>query len=246
MRPDSSIAAERALGLVRVSAQDRLGRSRLHDHDAHAVRDHVVELACDPAPFERDRVARGQLALPVDAPAPVPHDPTDRERKTHREERGARHLDPVGVAVRPRDGGGHGERQDRERLAGGAFLVGGDRVGGHDEREERFRRRTLERGERDRRCPYHHRARHGPTPALVEREGRRDEEGGGEDVRLANTRPGIAREPQIELRVHQRRGREQPVPDPGVDPRQALPRRGFPFHRSTVSRCPGSRRHPAG
>ena len=138
------------------------------------------------------------------------------------------------------------ERHDRERLAGGAFVIGGDRVSGHDEREERFRRRTLERAERECRCCHHRGGRHGATPALVERDGRHDEDGGREEIRLADPRAGVARHPQVQLRVHQRGGSEQTVPDADVDPGESLPSGGlFVPPLNGIPRRP-RRRHPAG
>ena len=71
---------------------------------------------------------------------------------------------------------------------------------------------------------------------MVQRDGRHDEEGCSEEVRLANTRTGVARQPQIQLRVHERGSGEQPIPDADVDPCEALPGGGLTFHRLTVSR----------
>src|SRR5204863_3651013 len=54
--------AESAARLLRVVKQARPGL-RLHDHHAHAVRDHVVELAGDPPALLGDR--RPRLLLPL-------------------------------------------------------------------------------------------------------------------------------------------------------------------------------------
>jgi hypothetical protein len=49
------------LGL-RVGAHGEPAGPGVHGHDAHAVRDDVVQLACDPDPFRRHRVPRELLA----------------------------------------------------------------------------------------------------------------------------------------------------------------------------------------
>ena len=59
---------ERRSGRTR---HDPFGRPGLHDHDAHAVGDDVVQVACDPGPLVEDRLAGEQLALGLGADRPL-------------------------------------------------------------------------------------------------------------------------------------------------------------------------------
>ena len=47
---------QRLIRLGRIARRDQTGGARLHDHHAHAVGDHVVEVARDPVAFLRGRL----------------------------------------------------------------------------------------------------------------------------------------------------------------------------------------------
>ena len=159
-RPLDSIARKTLDHTLRVADEMR-SRLRLHDDDADAVRDHVVELARDPPSFLGDRQLRLLLALAFEplravleigdalpSSAQVAADePRDRERQPGRGS-GAARAERAGPREVGRCDRRHRDSSDEGRAA--VVAVRADRVEGEQHGQEDLDRDTARVAHEDR------------------------------------------------------------------------------------------------
>ena len=217
--------AQRRHGALGIAPEDLLRGARLHDHDAHRVRDDVVELARDPAALGGGGAldllgalglepcgAVGERARGVGAPADDAAGGPAEDRPHEAED------DVVHVLAGAPDGGAR--RGDHDGQAGQRprqRAVRGDGVRGDDVGEQRHRRlldRDADHRLQRHRGADHARRRERGAPAPGERD--RGRQLAGERARLGRDRLD---ERDLEQRQRRDGGREERVRPPRCQPR---------------------------
>ena len=190
-----------------------LGRTCLQDEHAQAVRDDVVQLACDPPPLLLDRRQLPRLLLGLQRlrpRLPRPHrEPDEHNQPQHRRviDRVAERLDPRIAEIMGRDAGnGQRHRDHRPRR------VRGRGVDGDDDHEEVAGRIGAAVGDRLQQRRHHrnrkHRERTRPPP-----DERNRDAADQQPVEGARAVPA-ASDRHVDLRDDEQQGRKRHVGQP--------------------------------
>jgi hypothetical protein len=187
------------------------------------VRHDVVQLARDGGALGGDGLPRRELAVADDAPAAVERHPAEHHRGAERHDEVGQHLDPVQPSVpsfaeADRDRGEHGYR---DQDAGQPIPLGvrGRRVHGDPQQEHELGPVAQEGTGRDGRG-HDDQDDQGRAPSPRERRA------GDDHQRVSERRRGLVRRRPPEGEPHDadddQAEREQRVPDPRIDPPEAV------------------------
>ena len=96
--PDTAGLLDPPEGLLsdcRLALESGARRAGLHNHHAHRVGHHIVQLASDPSALRGHRILRRALSIVCDPSPPVEGHPTEQHRDPDRDDDTGEHVDPV-------------------------------------------------------------------------------------------------------------------------------------------------------